>query len=378
MEQGGDALRKELFLSLGRNHRSHRFVRVLLLAALCWLGASGLAPRAAHAFTHISTCGTTITTPGVYALTTNIGPCAGDGIDIEAHDVLLFCFGGCHVTGSDAAGSVGIRIKSNSANAIVEFFTIKHFDTGIEDDAKNALIDDFDSNLNKTGVLVKHAGGSTVVDFGADDNTVNGVVLNHANNTEVKDFDADTEGGTGIVLDHSNNVELFDFNAAGDVGSGVLLDHSNHALMVDFTTSSSSGDSGVILDHSNNNTLEDWTARSNHKFGVWVKSSSRNVLDDFTANSNLLTGVFLGCSGTGPTGVTCKGPNSTRNVVNDATASFNGNNGVAIDLGDIKNTVTRTFGTGNTGHDGFDENPSCDNNSWTDDVFSVASPSCVH
>jgi hypothetical protein len=374
---------------------------VVLLAALCWLGASGLAPRAAHAFTAVTTCGTTITTPGVYAATTNIGPCAGDGIVIDSHDVLLFCFGGCHLTGSDAAGSAGVRIKSKSANAIVEFFTITHFDTGIEDNAKNALIDDFSSTHNKTGVRVKHVSDTTVVDFGADDNTVNGVVLDHANNAHVQDFDADraggtgividhsnntrldafgadTDGGTGIDLDHSNNARMFDFDADHDVGTGVLLDHSSHTLMVDFTTSSSSGDSGTILDHSDDSILEDFTASSNHKFGVWVNRSSRDVLDDFTANSNLLTGVFLGCSATGPTGVKCTGPDSTRDVVNDADVKFNGNKGVAIDLGDTKNTVTRVFGDGNTGPDGLDENPSCDKNSWTDDVFTSASPSCVH
>jgi parallel beta-helix repeat protein len=369
---------------------------------LCWVSASGLAPRPAHAFTSITTCGFTIKTPGVYAMTANIGPCAGDGIDIEAHDVLLFCLSGtCHLTGSDAAGSAGVRIKSNSANAIVEFFTITHFDTGIEDNAKDALIDDFSSTHNKTGVRVKNVSGSTVVDFGADDNTVNGVVLDHANNAHVQDFDADragatgivlnhsnnarldafsadTDGGIGIDLDHSNNVRMFDFDAVSDVGTGLLFDHSSHDLMVDFTTSSSSGGSGTVFDHSDNNILEDFTASSNHKFGVWVNSSSRNVLDDFTTNLNLLTGVFLGCSATGPTGVRCTGPNSTHDVVNDATVRFNGDNGVAIDLGDTKNTVTDIHGTGNTGHDGFDENPSCDMNSWTDDVFTVASPSCVH
>jgi len=365
------------------------------------VGASGLAPRAAHAFTAVTTCGTTITTPGVYAATTNIGPCAGDGIVIDSHDVLLFCFGGCHLTGSDAAGSAGVRIKSKSANAIVEFFTITHFDTGIEDNAKNALIDDFSSTHNKTGVRVKHVSGTTVVDFGADDNTVNGVVLDHANDAHVQDFDADraggtgividhsnnarldafgadTDGGTGIDLDHSNNARMFDFDADHDVGPGVLLDHSSHTLMVDFTTSSSSGDSGTILDHSDDSILEDFTASSNHKFGVWVNRSSRDVLDDFTTNSNLLTGVFLGCSATGPTGVRCAGPNSIRNVVNDATVDFNGDNGVAIDLGDIKDTVTRVFGTGNTGKDALDNNPSCDMNSWTNDVFTAADPSCVH
>jgi parallel beta helix pectate lyase-like protein len=354
------------------------FTRVVLLAVLCWVSASGLAPSAAHAFTAVTTCGTTITTPGVYAATTNIGPCAGDGIVIAAHDVLLFCTSGCHLTGSNAAGSVGVRIKSNAANAIVQFFTITHFGTGIEDDAKNALINDFDSNLNGTGVLVKHVGGTTVVDFDADNNTVNGVVLDHANNTELKDFDADSAGGGGIVLDHSNNAELFDFNSDGDVGPGVLLDHSNHALMVDFDTFSSSGDSGVILDHSSNNVLHDFGAGSNHKFGVWVNSSSNNVIDDFNANSNLLTGVFLGCSATGPTGVKCKAPNSNRNVVSDAEVDSNGDNGVAIDLGDTKNTVTDVFGTGNTGHDGLDKNTNCDTNSWTNDFFTTADPSCVH
>ena len=351
---------------------------MVLLASLCWVGVSGLAPRAAHAFTAVTSCGTTITTPGVYAATTNIGPCAGDGIVIAAHDVLLFCIGGCHLTGSNAAGSAGVRIKGNAANAIVEFFTITHFDTGIEDNARNALIDDFDSNLNKTGVLVKHVSGSTVESFVADDNTANGVVLDHANNTELKDFDAVSDGATGIVIDHSNNAKLFDFTADSDAGGGVLLDHSSHALMKDFDTDSSTGDSGVILDHSNDDILSSFGANSNHKFGVWVNSSSRDVLDDFTTNLNLLTGVFLGCSATGPTGVKCAGPNSTHDVVNDATVNFNGDNGVAIDLGDIRNTVTRVFGTGNTGHDGFDENPSCDMNSWTDDVFTVASPSCVH
>lgn len=67
--------------------------------------------------TKINTCGFTITTSGVYTLGTNLGPCAGDGIDIYASNVTLLLNG--HTISGATSGncndSYGINVLGTSS-----------------------------------------------------------------------------------------------------------------------------------------------------------------------------------------------------------------------------------------------------------------------
>jgi hypothetical protein len=63
------------------------------------------------------------------------------------------------------------------------------------------------------------------------------------------------------------------------------------------------------------------------------------------------------------------------------TATGNGMNGIAIDVGSIKNTIVGNTSTGQTTpfFDLLDANPSCRRlaNSWRDNTFGTSSPDCL-
>jgi hypothetical protein len=61
-----------------------------------------------QAQTPITSCGYTITEAGNYEVASNLGPCGGDGIDIEASNVQLK-LNGHTITGSGS--SVGIYVN---------------------------------------------------------------------------------------------------------------------------------------------------------------------------------------------------------------------------------------------------------------------------
>ncbi|MGI8624374.1 MAG: NosD domain-containing protein [Solirubrobacteraceae bacterium] len=52
-------------------------------------------------------------------------------------------------------------------------------------------------------------------------------------------------------------------------------------------------------------------------------------------------------------------------------------NGINVALGSINNTLNRNFAADSGGSDGFDANPGCDNNLWTDNEFDFVNMSCV-
>ena len=65
------------------------------------------------------------------------------------------------------------------------------------------------------------------------------------------------------------------------------------------------------------------------------------------------------------------------NTVTQSAASANASGGIAIEQGSGANVIKQNLALGNS-LDLDDENPDCDANSWTDDVFTTRSRSCIH
>ena len=65
------------------------------------------------------------------------------------------------------------------------------------------------------------------------------------------------------------------------------------------------------------------------------------------------------------------------NTVTQSAASANASRGIAIEQGSGANVIKQNLALGNS-LDLDDENPDCDANIWTDDVFATRSQSCIH
>src|SRR5437016_3636485 len=82
--------------------------------SLALLGAS---PAKAGTAITTATCPVIISQPGEYDLKVDLGPCPGDGIQIQVSGVNLH-LNGHTITGDGAFGSAGIRVESPTFSEI--------------------------------------------------------------------------------------------------------------------------------------------------------------------------------------------------------------------------------------------------------------------
>lgn len=112
--------------------------------------------------------------------------------------------------------------------------------------------------------------------------------------------------------------------------------------------------------------------------GTVCVSHTNSILSN-TSDGNAQDGIFLG------------GRASSNNTVNSNAVNGNGRHGInvtgptATALGSINNTLVGNSGSGNgtnavipgAKYDGFDGNPSCDNNGWHGNTFTTVNQPCV-
>lgn len=110
-----------------------------------------------------------------------------------------------------------------------------------------------------------------------------------------------------------------------------------------------------------------------------VCAAEENAILSNTSNGNAQDGIFLA------------GRGSNGNTINGNTVDGNGRNGITVSgptataLGAMNNTLVGNSGNGNgtnaaitaTKYDGFDGNPSCDNNRWSANIFGTVNQPCV-
>jgi len=251
--------------------------------------------------------------------------------------VILFT-AGKSITGSGAG--MAIHLLKSAKNAFVDAVgtggsgdsEFDSWDVGIQDDASNAIVEEFGTRHDTTaGIVMNSVTGSNINDFNSDNNPI-GVVLNNANNNLVGCFDANSNTNTGVKLVNSNG-----------------------------------------------NKIECFSAGSNTVYGIWLQASSSNQIDCSNTDSNGNTGVYVGCHDSGATGTACSGIGpSNNNRIYDHSAESNTNAGIAIDLGDSGTIVSDVSATSNSGPDDmFDENANCDSNVWFGNRFNHKSQSCI-
>ncbi len=305
----------------------------------------------------VTVCGADLNLEGgKYVLTQDIGPSAGNGVNITANNV-KFDLNGFTITGS--GGSIGINVTGSGAH--ISGGTVSTFETGI-------LLQGGSGHHVHGMTVTRYDGGIELL--GSDDNHLHDNIV--------------TNGEFGIALNYSDNNHLDDNHIRSHFYSGVQLfdSHFNHftgnesrstivgsgfeLMMSDdnvFTSNRGIGNdgSGFWVRMSANNSLRDNTADSNFIAGIELSSSSNNTVQNNTASRNRLTGIFLGLSDNN----TIKGNTATGNFFEDGIA-------LVISSG---NVVKSNTALNNGGFDLFDNN--CPFNLWRNNFFVTSFGPCV-
>jgi hypothetical protein len=240
----------------------------------------------------ISQCGCTITKPGVFTVTAKLSSGQGttgngDCIDIKAPNAKLF-LQGFALTG--VGTGAGIRLLSSANGAFVEGTragagtgqsTISGWDIGIEDDASNTIVEDFESNSNATaGVLLNKAHNSNINDFGASSNGVYGAWLKASSGNQINCSDTDSNTKIGLYVGCSSDGSLGSTcHGVGPSKGNRLYDHS----------SSDNGSVGIAIDvgdtgnfvtdtQAHGNTSEDLSDQNtNCDRNLWILNNFTNA-----------------------------------------------------------------------------------------------------
>lgn len=213
--------------------------RILTAAAVAFLvGAPAiLGARSVHAVgvNRVTSCGTVITNPGSYALANNIGPCTGDGIDIDSGGVTLdlqgFTIAGPGVPTTSAGvavpgpGTVSVTITSSTGTA-----KVMHFGTGINVSGASSwdvVVSNLDASQNGDGVDIVAAPKAPVVrNVTANSERGNGILVSLASGAVIANNHAASDT-TGINVQSSLGTQV-----TGNVVSGNSFGIVNSPVMV--------------------------------------------------------------------------------------------------------------------------------------------------
>lgn len=299
----------------------------LAIVACCVSTGGILVPGVARAATPIPiTACQSITTTGYYQVQNTLSSTGGDCLVIQAPYVTL------NLNGNAISGSgtgAGIHVLDNTAP-----------DTSNETEIKGVFIE----------------GGSAIISgfaTGIEDNAIG---------TFGEDFQVNSNKGDGLLLRRARGGHYSTFSAEAN------------------------GVSGVHIRHGSGNTLVALGTTGNTVYGVWLDDSSNNSIDENFAAGNGIAGYYLGCSPTGPNGVSCTHGSSSSNLI-FSSVSFGSafgsiltqQYGIAVDLGNNNNRIANNGSTSNAIDDMLDENASCGTNIWFFNGFGTANPaSCIN
>lgn len=260
-------------------------------------------------------CGTHISLPGRYRLTSDVGPCPNDGLIIDAPGVNLN-LGGHTISGSNTGAGGGIVLDASAVGSRVTNGTVMYFGTGIDDRASYSVAAATRSFFNLgIGVFV--------------------------------------DGATGVRVLHTTVNENGRF--------GYYLQEAKRTLMV-HDQAEFNGIYGLWIQHSSHNAVLDSGFTDNGRSGPTTLSGG---------------GIYLGCSNHGVDPEFDCGGASNGNFLKNNVASENYGFGIAIDRSNYGNHVVSNTTLHNLGTDLIDMNPVCGTNHWVTNTFSTRNQLCI-
>ncbi len=188
--------------------------RFAIAVMLMIMGAIGVA-NAQQCGSSITSCGCTISTPGIYSVDADLSAAQGltsrrGCIDIAADDVKLFT--NAHaITGAGTGTGIGIHLLSTAGNVLLEagaslgsrcchYTTLSGWQYGIESEASDVIADGFSQTGNTTGVLLNRARKNSIANFMANHNSVYGLWINGGSGNLITDASANYNGVAGVYI----------------------------------------------------------------------------------------------------------------------------------------------------------------------------------
>ncbi|TFH40454.1 MAG: hypothetical protein E4G94_09560 [ANME-2 cluster archaeon] len=304
----------------------------------------------ACAVTPINDC-TTISSPGTYALTRNIGNSANSifCISITSSDV-VFDGAGYIVDGIDtSAANYGIYVYNPSTvltNVTLKNLIVKNWKQGINyTNVQNGIIDN--NNFSGYGYDIYLSSSRNNILSG---NTVSNIYLQYSSNNALNSNNVSTGRINRISLDSSSSNTLSNnYISSG----GITLTGSNNNILNDNKVSDGAITlGGYSLDESSNGNTLSGNSVSKHsagREGIWIGFSSNNIVNDnivsfnfngiklFHSNDNTVSGNNISNSG-----YALLLTSSNNNTVSSNLDKGN-NNGISINLGSSGNTIYNNF-----------------------------------
>jgi hypothetical protein len=265
-------------------------------------------------------CGDVITTPNTtVTLTSDIGPCPGNGITVAADGVTLNLAGhtitGSNTTNGTANEQVGVLLQG-VRNVLVENGTIRNFDAGIaiqkgsKNTVRNVVVHD---NINHSSLVNTPQAATNKCNYG------DGVTMVGSNNnlvTQVEAFHNGPFSGISIVDNSDNNI--------------VNASHVYNQTVFNELPPAGSGQNGPCGPFSATPT---GAGRLNQDVGIRVEGpgADGNQVTGNTSNNNMLNGISIhgyvcwaGNGGVAPPGAPQVGLPNTGNLIQANTVKRNG------------------------------------------------------
>ena len=243
----------------------------------------------------VTACGTVIDAPGEYELTSDLGPCTGDGVTIAASDV-TFDLAGFTIRGSSSAQScntnapqIGINVPA-AANVHIRGGTVTGFVDGIDVGASNARIEAM-ALLDDCffGMVVSNA-ANVIVEANAITGSGNdGLLLLNADHATVQTSNISVNGRFGVLLiagsDHTTiHDNVLDGNGLTAAGGGIGVAGGTDTHVV---RNVAQGNLQGIVVQTSGNVVEGNTASTNQTVGITIGDvAGHNRLDGNTATDN--------------------------------------------------------------------------------------------
>ncbi len=236
------------------------------------------------AATAINACSYVITSPGRYALATNL-ICAADGITIQASHVELE-LGGHSITGSNWNTGILVSAVGSLSNVRIEGpGTVMRFGNGIDlENLSDSSVEGVTSTFNSgSGLVTNASSASTVTRLRLTRNVMSGngawgIALGNINDSQIRENATalNATGGSGgvsglAILGGSNNL-VQDNVSTGNYGAGIAI--ANGIAMA-----------------ATGNRVRGNLASGNTVAGITIVSGTGNVVENNSAFGN---GVYPG------------------------------------------------------------------------------------
>ena len=401
--------------------RAPKRAAVTLAALLFSITAAALAVAAPAGAAPPLRCGSVITQSTT--LQGNIGPCAGNGLVVKGDNIELN-LGGFTVSGKNGSAETSGVLLDHVTGTTVRNGTVTGFDAGVnvvggsgntvrQVMARDNINDNTGSQTNRNACVL----GDGITTDGSDGNTItantvlhngpysgisllqdsdNNTVSNNTveNNNVANSTKGGAEGNCGAPF--ARPIQDIGIRVEGPGADGNLVT-SNRVLNSAiggitihgyvFCPPLPGGGCGPAESQNSSNLIQlnyvadtgrDTYTQDSLADGIGVLRqgpgsvvgvSQGNTIANNTVLRSYRHGVFLG-------NPTQPGPKAG-NVVVGNTIRESLFDGVRVPNGSVNNTIDSNTASDSGEHDGHDDNPNCDNNLWTNNVFTYVNQACV-